>query len=139
MSNTRSTMLQATLVAAACLVVLSPSLTAQAALSQETVVRNHITVTQNDVHAAGNVRNSSYHALAAQVPGAKALTAALNAEGVFRPEVPTGPGAQSTAPNAVLTTPFFFPADLKRGTGAVLATTTHHALYVDYSGTVAAN
>ncbi len=139
MSITRSTPLQATIVAAACLVVLSQSVTAQAPRAEETVVRNHITVSQGDVHAAANVKNSSYHALAAQVPGAKALTAALNTEGVFRPEVPAAAEAQSIAPQATLAVPYFFPADLKKGTGVTLATTTHHALYVDFSGTVAAN
>lgn len=38
-----------------------------------------------------------------------------------------------------LTAPYFYPADLKKGTGITLATTTHHAAYVEFTGTVAAN
>jgi hypothetical protein len=106
--------------------------------AEDTEVRTHITVTQHDLTAAGNVKTALFHAMEAQVPGAKARVAALHAENAQR-AAELGIEPVHTAVNAVLTSPYFYPADLKKGTGPTLAKTTMHALYVDFAGTVAAN
>src|SRR5215471_10907970 len=48
--------------------------------AEETVVRNHIKITDADMKAAANVTFTSHHVMAANVPGAKEKSAALNAE-----------------------------------------------------------
>jgi hypothetical protein len=138
MSTTRSITLHATCVAAAFLVTSCLSPMGRAQNTAETEVRTHITVTQHDLTAAGNVKAALFHAMEAQVPGAKARVAALHAENAQR-AAELGIDPIHTAVNAVLTSPYFYPADLKKGTGPTLAKTTMHALYVDYAGTVAAN
>jgi hypothetical protein len=131
-------MLHATLLTAGCLSTASLCLTAGAE-SEETAIRQHITVTQHDLTAAGNVKAAFFHVQEANVPGAKERTAALHAENVIRLGEAGITQPENTATAAVLSSPYFYPADLTKGTGPTLKTTTHHALYVDYTGTIAAN
>jgi hypothetical protein len=73
------------------------------------------------------------------VEGASQRAAAMHAENAKRAAaigIETGAVKATVASPA---SPYFYPADLKKSTGATLAKTTHHALYVDYAGTVAAN
>ncbi len=112
---------------------------AQAQQSEETVVRRHITVGQGDIAAAGGVKNNYYHVMAANLPGAREAAMKLNGESDKR-LARTLPNAVTVprTPNA-LTAPYFYPADLAKGTGAALKTVVSHAVYVDYTGTIAAN
>ena len=139
MSSSRSIMLHATLVAAAILVPATLCPVGQAQTAEDTAVRSRITVSAADSRAAGNVKSATFHVLEANVPGAKERTAALHAENTRRlAEL----GIAAPTPihaAAVLAAPYYYPADLKSGGGPTIKTATNHALYVDYSGTVAAN
>jgi hypothetical protein len=94
-------------------------------------------VTEADRKAAANARFSSVHVLAARVPGAKGKAEALNSERGQRALDDLG---LHTEPEVtVLTEPRFYPADLSKGTGVTLSSASNHAVYVNYSGSVAAN
>ena len=131
--------LRAAWLVAACMSTTVVSTMARAE-SEETEIRHHITVTQRDLNAAGNVKTALFHVMEANVPGASERVAALHEEnarrlaesGLLKPE-------SDAVKSLVLTGPYFYPADVKKGTGTTLAATTHHALYVDYTGTIAAN
>ncbi len=106
---------------------------------EETQIREHIKVSQNDMTAASNIKSSLFHVMPAHVDGAPERVAALHAENAKRA---AELGIKEAAPRATVpspTSPYFYPADLKKGSGVTLKTATHHALYVDYAGTVAAN
>jgi hypothetical protein len=139
MSKSSGIRLYATFVAAAC-IVTSLHLQAQDEEEQETRIHKHITVTEKDTAAAANVKTAFFHVTPAHVEGAKERVAVLQAENQKRLEAA---GAASPLPAAVvanaLTAPYFYPPDLKKGTGITLATSTHHAAYVNFTGTVAAN
>jgi len=139
MSRSRSTLLSAAWLVAACMSTAAPGSMARAE-SEETEVRQHVTVTQSDLTAAGNVNAAFFHVHEANVPGARERAAALHEENA-KHLVESGlaqPREETVKPLA-LTGPYFYPGDVKKGTGAALVTTTQHALYVDYTGTVAAN
>ena len=139
--------LKSTLVVASVAIVVSalglssPSAFAQQA--EDTPVRTHITVTSAEAAAASSkVKGSAHHMMATHFPGAGAKAAALNAESLRQHDLTLNNAAtakiEATAA-AALTAPYFFPADLVHSGGATLTTTANHALYVDYTGTVAAN
>ncbi len=119
--------------------LLTAGIAAQAQQSEDTVVRRHITVTQSDLAAAAGVKNNYYHVTPANLPGAREAAMKLNGESDKR-LARTLPNAEAVPrlPNA-LTAPYFYPADLAKGSGAALKTVVNHAVYVDYTGTIAAN
>lgn len=108
---------------------------------EDTVVRRQVLVTEADQRAAANVRFSSRHVLAARIPGAKERAAALNSENNQRATEELGmqEEASVSAPRAELAKPYFYPADLSKGTGITLTSAVSHAVYVNYEGTIAAN
>lgn len=113
--------------------------------AQETVVGRHIVVTNADVNAANEGRQLGFHVAPAAVEGARTRAAALNEKGLStarEEEDRTKEAAPDTVP--VPTAPYFYPADLSKGStnatyNFTLGTTTQHAVYVNYSGTVASN
>lgn len=109
--------------------------------AEETVVRNHLKVTEADSKAAADVKFSSAHVMAANIAGAKEKVAALNAANDKRVAEDLGklPEPEIAHPNSTLTSPFFYPADLVNSGGGTVTKAVNHALYVDYSGTIAAN
>ncbi len=133
-----STRLGVTGVAAACLLTVCLSPIARAEQTEDTKVREHVTVSQRDITAAANVKTALFHAMAAHVDGATERVATLHAENAKR-LAELGNTIPVKAVNAALASPYYYPADLKKGTGPTVTTTTHHAVYVDYSGTIAAN
>lgn len=139
MSTSSRTRLHATFVAAACLSTACLCLVARAQETEDTAVRTHVTVTERDITAAANVKTALFHAMPAHIDGAKERVAAMHAENEKRAAESGYTEPRNAAVNAALASPYFYPADLKKGTGSTLATTTQHAVYVDYTGTIAAN
>jgi hypothetical protein len=140
MSNFRTNVLRATCVASTFL-ISSCLISARAATSEDTPIKKHLTVSTADSKAAANVKTSSTHAMPAQLPGAKQEISKLNAANA-RLQLESGaikPRASANASLAVPATPYFYPADLLTSGGPTLATTTFHALYVDYTGSIASN
>lgn len=112
--------------------------------AKETVVARHIVVTSTDLSAANEGKQLGFHVTPVAVEGGKVRAAALNAEGsrmAREEEARNQEATPDTVP--VPAAPYFYPADLTKGTNATynirLGTTTQHAIYVDYSGTVASN
>lgn len=138
MINSRMAINHAAIAAAALFAVLCAA-NGSAQQTEDTVVRTHITVTQADIEAAANVRFSSYHVMAANVPGAKQRVATLNAANARRVAERNGRAAEPVPAAVTWTNPHFYPADVQSGGGKTVATAVHHAVYVDYKGTVAAN
>lgn len=138
MNTSSSIRLHATVVAASFVLTCAfPAVRAEN--PEETTIHEHITVTQRDLTAAANIEAAFFHVRAANVPGAKEGAAALHAENARRLEESGIRGPEDAAKAALLTGPNFYPADVKKGTGPTLATTTHHPIYVNFTGTVAAN
>jgi len=138
MSNRKLQILTLAGIAASALLAAASSHAQQA---EETVVRRHISITQADTAAATSVKSSYYHVMAAGAPGARERAAALNGESErqLARMLPNEESISRTPTPEVLASPFFFPADLKSGGGITLKTTVSHAIYVDYTGTIAAN
>lgn len=139
----RSPIRHAASAAAAVLLAALSAGSSPAQETEDTVVRTHITVTQADIKAAGNVEFSAYHVMAAGIPGAREKAAALNAESARRVAQFEGRRAEPRAavPKGTLAAPYFYPADVAKGEpkGLTLASAVNHAVYIDYKGTVAAN
>ena len=115
---------------------------AQAGFAQpinDTVVQKHLTVGQSDTYAAKNVKSSTYHVFAAQIPGARERSAELNNKGIHKEGETIQTPGKSTVIKTPSHTPYFYPADLVYQGGGVMPSATQHALYVDYTGTVKQN
>jgi hypothetical protein len=131
--------LHATFVAAACLSTAWLCLVARAQETEDTAVRTHITVTERDITAAANVKTALFHAMPAHIEGAKERVSAMHVENEKRAADAGIERPKPAAVTQVLSSPYFYPGDLTKGAGPDLPTTTQHAVYVDYTGTVAAN
>lgn len=127
----------ATLMPAACLVALCVCSRAGAQQTEETHIQRQIKVSQSDIVAAESVKTALFHASEAHVSGAKEKMAALAAEERVREKELGIQPRDGRVP--ALGQPSFYPADLSTPNNVVLQTTTQHALYVNYSGSVAAN
>ncbi len=140
--STRSTLAAAAMASAICSLTIFTH-TALAQHTEDTVVRNHIKITDADVSAAQSKFKSSFHHVSAPtLPGAGSKAAAINAESLRQHDLQLSNAASAkneAKAAATLTAPYFFPADLVRSGGPTLTSTVNHALYVDYTGTVAAN
>src|SRR5579863_5318538 len=105
---------------------------------RDAVPTRQIRVTDADVKAAANVKWSSYHVMAANMPGAKQKAAALNAANAKRVAERDGqePRTEITKPKGTLAQPYFYPADLSKGssTAVLLKSAVHHAVYVNLPG-----
>jgi hypothetical protein len=103
--------------------------------AEETVFRNHVTVTQADIDAAAAVRYSSFHVMAASIPGAREKARALNEENARRAAELEGAKMEreGSLPETTLVQPYFYPADVSKGskTGATLASAVNHAVYIN--------
>lgn len=139
MSTSIRTRLHAKFMAAAIVSTACVCLVARAQETEETAVRTHITVTERDINAAANVKTAFFHAMPAHIDGAKERVAAMHVENAKRAAEAGLEMPKSAAIGFVLSAPYFYPGDLTKGTGPALSTTTEHAVYVDYSGTIAAN
>lgn len=106
--------------------------------TEETVVRNHVTVSDADREAATKVLHSSFHVMAAGLPGAKERAEGLNKASAKRlARADSGAtGAETARAEATLTKPFFYPADLIKGKGPTLKTAVSHAVYINGKGKV---
>jgi len=135
MSYIRKTLLTSFAIASVLAVVQVP--TAKAQEPAETIVGTHIVTTPADATAAENVKASSYHVMASSLPGAKESAAALNLKSELG-QAADGPHSPLVRPGT-LVAPYFYPGDLAKGSGSTLQTAVSHAVYVDFSGTVAAN
>jgi hypothetical protein len=109
----------------------------------DTIVRSRFTVSDSDIEAAANVRFSSFHVMAANVPGARERAATLNRESARRVAELEGREIEpeATRPEQSLTSPYFYPGDLTRvnAKAPTVAASVSHAVYIDYKGSVASN
>jgi len=139
---TRSALVAAAM-ASAFVTLATHNVSALAQHTEDTVIHNRITITDAEVSAAGSkVKTSFHHVIAPNLSGAGAKAAAINAEGLHQHDLTLNniqAVRNEAKAQAVLTAPFFYPADLVHSGGPTLTTTVNHALYVDYTGTVAAN
>ena len=110
----------------------------KAQTEEETPVRTQVSVGDADQKAASNVQLALFHVMPAHVEGAPQRAAILHLENAKR-AASAGVDLTTSLTGNAIASPYFYPADLKRGTGPTLPRTTHHALYVNLSGTVAAN
>jgi hypothetical protein len=127
-------------VGAACVLSLCILPVARAQHAPDTEVREEIGVSQADIAAAANAGPGLFRALPARIPGAKEAVARIHRESEARAAekgLTTKP-APAAVSNA-LTGPYFYPADVASGGGPTLATARQHALYVNYTGSVASN
>ncbi len=135
MRNRQKTTGSAALVSATILVAALISGVGRAQQTEETVVRNHITVTQADLDAAAAIRYSSFHVMAAGIPGAKEKARALNEENARRAAEFEGRTLEPEAakPKATLLQPYFYPADVVKGAAkaATVASAVNHAVYIN--------
>jgi len=126
---------------AAILAVVFAALMARALRAQQeedTLVRTRIAVTRDDIDAASTVKYSSYHVMAAGVPGAKERAAALNRENARQVAESEGRRVER---KATLKPPYLFQGDLVKGSpkALTLASAVNHAVYIDSKGTIAHN
>ncbi len=127
----------AALVPAAILAAALGSGAVRAQQAEETVVRNHITVTQADIDAAAAVRYSSFHVMAAGVPGAKEKARSLNEESARRAAEFGGREADSeTTGRKTIPSPtgtHFYPADVSKGEpkAPLVTSAVNHAVYIN--------
>lgn len=129
---------RAAFVAAISTVFLLRSMTGQEQQDvEDTIVRTHILVSEADMKAEANVRLSSVRVLAARIPGAREKAETLNYENGQRVLDDLEPQPEPEVP--ALKMPYFYPADVSKGTGVTLPGAMNHAVYVNYNGSIAAN
>ena len=135
MQNRNQVTGSAVLVLAAIFVVALPARAGRAQQPEETVVRNHITVTQADIDAAAAVKFSRFHVMATGIPGGRERARALNEENARRAaELEDGPeDAPAAVSKATLAQPYFYPADVAEGKpkAPLLTSAVNHAVYID--------
>ena len=128
------------LAGAACAFSICMSPVAQAQKAADSEVRDEIKVSQADIAAAANAGPGLFRALPARTPGAKEALARMHRESAGRAaEKGLTQKAAPAAMSNALTGPYFYPADVASGGGPTLATARQHALYVNYTGSVASN
>ena len=127
-------------IGAACVFSLSVLTVARAQHVTDTEVREEIGVSQADIAAAANAGPGLFRALPARIPGAKEAVAAKHRESAARAaEKGLTQKPASAAVSNALTGPYFYPADVASGGGPTMVTARQHALYVNYTGSVASN
>ena len=134
------------ILVASLLLALTFSQASVAQQTEETVVRHQITVGDADSVAAANALDWGHHLLASSLPGAREAVNTFNAENaahaaasILEPPATQGLPSEAVTPQVVPTTPYFYPADVAKLNGPTVATAIQHNLYVNYTGTVAAN
>jgi hypothetical protein len=145
-----------TLLAVAAVAAASTlSLCTVPAHAQDTPIKRHITVRSTDTRAGASVGHYTFHASEGRLVGVHPQVAKVNQAGAAETgavaDALAGAHAMSGAPEA---TPMhmdehgqgqghinYFPADLSLSTsqGSFLPSSTHHALYVNYTGSIADN
>jgi hypothetical protein len=140
MMYARAIRLRGAVVGAACVFSLCTLPVARAQQAADSDVREEIHVSQSDIAAASDAGPGLFRALPARTPGAKESVARMHREVAARVAQRglTHKTAAAVVSNA-LTGPYFYPADVASGGGPTMVTARQHALYVNYTGSVASN
>lgn len=139
MRNSRSFALRGALSAAAAILPLCTVSGALAQQSEDTEVQQVIAVSPADVSQAGEATHGYLHPLAARVPGALERISAARRDMAQNAPALGLSEASNDATSDAFTSPAFYPGDLTSLGGPALQTSTHHALYINFTGSVASN
>lgn len=138
MDYPRPVRMRGALAGAAC--AISLCLLPVARAQQDSSVREEIRVSQSDISAAANAGPGLFRAMPARIPGAKETVARIHRETAARAaEKGLTQKAETAVMRNALTGPYFYPADVASGGGPTVVSAKQHALYVNYTGSVASN
>lgn len=136
----RAIRLRGAVVGAACVYALCMLPVAGAQQAEDSDVRAEVRVSPTDIAVAAEAGPGVLRALPARTPGAKEAVERIHRASAARAaQLGVARTASTATARNTPTGPYFYPGDVASGGGPTTATATQHALFVNYTGSVASN